>query len=199
VVLIESRRIRVPITGPGFARLLARLHTDAEEAGREYERLRGALVRFFEWRGAWPPEECADEALDRLAQKLEEKVVDDVRQYAHGIARHVLLEQRRRPVFSSIEEHPEVATVPTTPPDDDPLQRCFERCLADAPDDGRALVLQYYEGERHARITHRRRLAAALGVSENALRSRVQRLRDQLELCVQSCISETEVSDRHGF
>jgi hypothetical protein len=26
----------------------------------------------------------------------------------------------------------------------------------------------------------------------------VQRLRDQLELCVQSCISETEVSDRHG-
>jgi DNA-directed RNA polymerase specialized sigma24 family protein len=181
----------VPITAPGFARLLARLDSDFEQAGREYERLRRALVKFFECRGAWPPEECADEALDRLARKLEETDIDDVRHYAHGIARLLLLEQRRRPVFSSLEEHPEVATAATLPTEDDRLQRCFDRCLADAPDDSRALILQYYEGERHARITHRRRLAAALGVSENALRSRVQRLRDQLEHCVQSCISET--------
>jgi hypothetical protein len=75
------------ITAVGFARLLARLHPDVGEAGHEYERLRRALVKFFDWRGALSPDECADEALDRLARKLDETAVDDVRNYALGIAR----------------------------------------------------------------------------------------------------------------
>ena len=179
------------ITASGFARLLARLDPDVEQAGQEYERLQRALVKFFDWRGALSPDECADEALDRLARKLEETAVDDVRNYVYGIARLVLLERRRQPAFSSLEEHPDIAGVPTAAPDDDEdrLQRCFDRCLADIPEEGRSLVIRYYEGERHAKISNRRRLAATLGLSENALRSRVQRLRDRLEQCVQACVS----------
>src|SRR4030095_506953 len=45
----------------GFARLLARLHSDPEQAACEFERLRRPLGRFFDWPFAWPPEECADE------------------------------------------------------------------------------------------------------------------------------------------
>ena len=85
----------------GFARLLARLNPDLDEAGQEYQRLRTRLVRFFDWRGATQPDECADETLDRLARKLEEAEVEvlDVQKYVYGIARLVHLEQRRRPAW----------------------------------------------------------------------------------------------------
>ena len=179
------------ITAAGFARLLARLHADADQAGQEYERLRRALVKFFDWRGAPAPEDCADDAIDRLARKLEETIVDDVRSYAYGIARLVLLERQRQPVLSSIEGHSGATGVFVEPLNEevDRVHDCFELCLADLPADGRALLLRYYEGERHAKISNRRQIAETLGLSENALRSRVQRLRDRLERCLQACVS----------
>lgn len=175
----------------GFAHLLESLHHDPDQAAHEYERLRRALVKFFDWRGAWPPEECADEVLDRLALKLDTTVVQDVRKYVYGIARLVLLERRRGPAFSSLDEAPIGATTAVSPPEeDDGLHDCFDRCLAELAEDGRQLLLGYYEGERSAKIANRRRLASVLGVTESALRNRVQRLRDRLEQCVQACTSE---------
>ena len=196
VALIESRASeRFPVTSPasspraisatGFARLLQRLHPDADRAAQEYERLRRALVKFFDWRGASPPEECADDALDRLVQKLEQTVVQDVRKYLHGIARLVALERRRGPAFSSIEDLPHADVAATRPADDEhPLRDRFDHCLGEMTEENRSLILRYYEGERSAKITNRHRLATGLGVTENALRSRVQRLRDRLEHCV---------------
>lgn len=178
------------LTAGDFTRLLGRLHPDAEQAGQEYERLRRALVKFFDWRGATAPEECADETLDRLARKLDDTLVEDVRHYAHGIARLVLLERRRGPTMTSIDAHPEVTTVlPAVGAEDDRLHECLDRCLSQFPGDSRSLVFRYYEGDGLARIEGRRRLAGALGLSDNALRSRVQRLRDRLEVCVQACVS----------
>jgi RNA polymerase sigma factor (sigma-70 family) len=178
------------ITAAGFTRLLARLDPDSDRAGEEYERLRRALVKFFDWRGAAEPAECADEALDRLARKLDETDVEDVRNYAHGIARHILLERQREPSFSSLDGHPHLPVASVEPVDEDADRRyhCFDRCLTEIPDDGRSLVIRYYEGERSSKISNRRQMAAALGVSEGALRSRIQRLRDRLEECVQSCV-----------
>ena len=184
------------LTAVDFTRLLGRLHPDAEQAGQEYERLRRALVRFFDWRGAIAPEECADETLDRLARKLADTVVEDVRHYAHGIARLVLLERRRGPVMTSIDGRPDVSMALPPPgteeerQDDERLHECLDRCLSEFPEESRSLVFRYYEGDGASRIEGRRRLAGALRLSENALRSRVQRLRDRLELCVQACVSQ---------
>jgi len=72
--------------------------------------------------------------------------------------------------------------------EESPRLDCFDRCLSEMPSEGRALVIGYYEGERDTKIANRRRLSASLGLSENALRSRVQRLRDRLEACVQACL-----------
>lgn len=179
------------ITAEGLTRLLARLHSDVDQAGREYERLRRALVKFFDWRGAPAPDECADETIDRLARKLDEIIVDDVSSYAHGIARLVLLERRRQPRLDPFDGSSAVASAPAPEASEehDRLHDCFELCLAGIPDDGRSLVLRYYEGERHVKIANRRQLGAALGLSENALRSRVQRLRDRLEHCVRACVA----------
>src|SRR5262245_51096834 len=186
---------RRSISADGFARLLARLHPDADEAAHEYERLRRALVKFFDWRGLWPADECADDALDRLVGKLDETFVQDVRKYVYGIARLVALERRRGPAFASIDDSPALAAAPPVCDEDDSLQDCFDRCRAALPDESRSLLVGYYEGERSRKIANRRGLATALGLTENALRSRVQRLRDRLERCVQSCSAQLAGSD----
>ncbi len=179
------------LTAEGLSRLLDRLDPDPDEAARAYEHLRRALLRFFEWRGAWPPDECADITIDRLGRRLEEDTsIGDVRHYAHGIARLVLLERQRRPTAASVDDLDHLPFVePAGGDDGDVLRECFDRCLADVPSDGRSLLLAYYEGERAVKIANRRRLASTLGLSENALRSRVQRLRDRLEHCVGGCLS----------
>jgi DNA-directed RNA polymerase specialized sigma24 family protein len=179
----------------GFTRLLARLDGNPDRAAAEYERLRVTLQKYFDWHCAWPPEECVDETLDRLVLKLgTDTPVEDVRAYARGVARLVLLEWRRRPVPVSIDEHREQAgrsgTWVAEESEVEALPACLERCLAALPDESRTLVLEYYVAERRAKIEHRRRLARALGLSESALRNRVQRVRDRLERCVHTCTSE---------
>lgn len=173
----------------GFARLLERLDPDPDHAATAYERLRLALEKFFDWHGAWPPEECADETIDRLAVKLAGGVqIDDLRGYARGIARLVLLEWRRRPVPLSMDDRTEPAAPPPNADKHEGLLTCFDRCLAALPDESRTLVLAYYVAERREKIDNRRRLARGLGLSESGLRNRVQRLRDRLERCVETCI-----------
>lgn len=116
----------------------------------------------------------------------------DVRSYALGVARLVLLERRRQPSFIPIEDAPIQASPSAQPFEraDTQLGDCLDRCLAALPVENRSLVLDYYQGERQSKIANRRRLAAGLGLSDNALRSRVQRVRDLLEACVRACGEE---------
>ena len=178
------------MTGAGLTRLLATLDSDERRAAEAYEQLRRTLQKFFDWRGVPSADECADEVIDRLAHKIDENAVQDVRRYAHGIARLVALERRRGPLFSTLDDAPALALVVTPARDDgDPRQDCFERCLAELPAESRTLLLRYYEGERTAKINNRRQLASLFGLTDNALRSRVQRLRDRLEQCMEACSS----------
>jgi DNA-directed RNA polymerase specialized sigma24 family protein len=177
------------ITPRAFALLLRRLGDDPERGGEGYESLRRALVRFFDWRGAHAPDVCADETLDRLARRLDEDAsIEDVRGYAHGIARLVLLEQWRRPHEVPAGDADLRLPAAEPPGDEDPRQACFERCLAELPADGRELILEYYAAEGRLKIDGRKRLAAARGLSETALRNRAQRLRDRLERCIRRCL-----------
>jgi len=186
------------ITEAGLVCLLQRLDPDIERAGKEYERLRAALVKYFDWRGGWPPEECADETLDRLMRRLEDAArmdgaaaIDDVRRYAHGIARLVLTERRRqRPSFAMDEAALARLASPDPFDDEGPLSPCFERCLDELPPESRMLAIEYYAAGSSGKIDNRRRLAALFGLSDNALRSRVQRVRDRLERCVTRCTAQ---------
>ena len=159
-----------------------------DRAATAHEKLREALERFFDRRGAWPPDECADETLDRLALKLGSgQQIDDLR--ATRAIAPVLLEWRRHPHPVAIGERMTRAEWPARPVEEtahEGLMVCFDRCLAALTAESRNLVLAYYVAERREKIDNRRRLARALGLSENALRSRVQRVRDRLERCVQT-------------
>jgi len=171
----------------GYERLLRRLDDDEARAGAAFDRLRRTLVKFFDWRGASWPEECADETIDRVARKLaEDLTVNDIPAFCHGIARMVLHEAIRADARRAPLDETAASTIePDGPRADDALLETLDRCLDALPEGGRELVLAYYaEDGGGQRIRHRRDIARRTGLTDNALRSRVQRLRDSLEDCV---------------
>jgi DNA-directed RNA polymerase specialized sigma24 family protein len=176
-----------------FNRFLACLDHDRERAGLRYEALRAALMRLFDWRGAFDPATCADETINRVIRKIGAgETIRDIPTYCQGVARLVLLEtlrqQNQRQV--SLDDVPAHQLTPLALIDDEDNARqdCFQKCLRSLPNDSRALILQYYQDEGRAKINHRARLADELGIPLNALRNRVQRIRARLEDCVQNCL-----------
>ena len=65
---------------------------------------------------------------------------------------------------------------------------CLDDCLKDLPTENREIIVGYYQGEKREKIENRERLAAKLGVPNNALRNRAVRLRDKLESCIRDCL-----------
>jgi DNA-directed RNA polymerase specialized sigma24 family protein len=185
------------LSGEALAKFLACLDADAERAGARYESLRLALMKFFDWRGARFPEECADEAINRVIRKVDEgETIRDIPTYCLGVARLVLLENRKGPDSKRVDIEalsPNVLAAPGSPeprglsgPGDE-RQDCFDRCLGELPSESRQLILQYYSDERRQKIDRRQAMAERLGIPLNALRSRAQRIRNRLEDCVQRC------------
>jgi len=174
------------LTAEAFAKLLAGFDPSPERAGAKYESIRAALVKFFDWQGAFFPEELADETFNRVARKLDEgNDLRDPATYCHGVARFVLLESRKRADNhrTEFDEATNIAVQPKAEVDDE-RRTSFERCLNELPIESRQLVLRYYRDDRRQKIDGRQSLATHLGIPLNALRSRVQRIRDRLEQCV---------------
>ncbi len=173
--------------------LLAALDPDPQRAGEEYNRLRDRLVRFFEWQKGRFPEDYADETLNRVARRIREGAkMDSVPAYAKGVARWVLNEMRqleKKEVYLDDKLDP-----PTPEPDEeffDPLlAECFEECLRKLPPEDCETLVRYYEDEQGKYIKGRAQLAEAKGVSPNALRIEVYRLRAKVKKCVEECMAK---------
>src|SRR5262249_12379704 len=73
---------------------------------------------------------------------------------------------------------------PLDPEEVDPRVRCFDECLAELSEEDRKIILEYYTSERREKIERRMRLAQKQGMTLNALRIRVHRIRKELEECV---------------
>jgi DNA-directed RNA polymerase specialized sigma24 family protein len=177
------------LTSNAFTKLLAELSADPEIAGAEYEELRRRLIKFFEWRGAFFPEDLADETLNRTARKIDggEEIEKNVIALALGVAHFVFLETSKRPDNrrAPLEELIPVAAPPEHRSEDDDLRVTYLReCLHSLPKESRELIIEYYLEEGRAKIEDRKALAEKLGISLNALFSRAKRIRDRLEQCV---------------
>jgi DNA-directed RNA polymerase specialized sigma24 family protein len=183
------------LTSAALDRLLAGLDADPTAAGQKYEHLRRALLKFFTWRGTPEPETSVDETLDRLARRLDAgHTIDDIPAFAYGVAKLVFLERRRQSTAMPVtSDEGLVARAAAAPPEREEVRdTCLNGCLGELPRDDRDLIVTYYVGAGRDRIQSRARLAATLGLSENALRHRAQRLRDRLRICASSCIEQAE-------
>lgn len=181
------------LTAEAFAKLLACLDPDSEKAGGKYEAIRQTLVKFFDWRGAYFPEDCADETLNRVTRKIDEgETIQDVATYCYGVARLVFLETLKSPDSkrTDFEELPPLAAAEPVVEDSDARQECFNRCLRELSAESQQVLLQYYQDEKRSKINNRLSLAERLGIPLNALRNRVQRLRDKLEQCIHRCLQK---------
>ncbi len=179
------------LTREAFAKFLAQLDSDAERAGESYVELRLTLVKFFDWRGAHFPEECADETFNRVIRKIDAgEEIRDLASYCHGIARMIFLETLKHPDQKkvSLDELALVATPQVESEEKTAREQCFEDCLRHLSAESRELILEYYKDEKRDKIDNRLAQADKLGIPLNALRSRAQRIRNKLEACVKQCI-----------
>jgi len=184
------------LTREAFDKLLAAFSQDSDDAARQYEALRIKLIRYFEFRGVPLGDACTDEALNRVARRIEEgKQIDNVVAYAYRVAYFVFLESLTEPEIIDIDQ--EGVPPPAVEPqfedtEQEERQRCFDSCLEELPVSNRNIILVYYEGERRTKIERRKKLAEQLKISLDALRIRAHRIRKGLEECITSCLQQSE-------
>jgi len=188
-----SARRKWTLTQEAFDKLLAALDFDRENAGKKYLDIRNNLLRFFEWRGCPFPEEHADETINRVAKRVSDgEEILNPNGYFLGAARMLLLEihkqqARERQAFSELAREDEAGHKFE---ELEPRVECLERCLAGLSAENRDLILQYYQGEKSAKIQNRRKLTERFKVPINTLRMRALRLREKLQDCVEDCLQK---------
>lgn len=185
-------RRRSELTQEAFDCFLECLSTDRDKAGARYLEIHKNLERFFEWRGCPSPQDHADEAITRTAQRISQgDQISDPASYVIGVARLLLLE-----IYKEQEKAQRIAAAqpdtntPAPPEDPETRVECLRRCLDRLPRDNRELILLYYEGEKSAKINNRKQLTERLQVSVNTLRMRAMRIRERLMLCMEACVSQ---------
>lgn len=180
-----------------FARILALLSPDHEEAGRRYTRLHNRLTGFFSMKGISDPLTAADETIDRAVLKIGAgAIVPDVDRYCLGIARNMAKEKRRRAHRETLAFHKFIEYA-----DDFPvkqleriygiLQPCFEQ-LSVEEQQLLAAYCQRIKGTANAEV--RRQLAETMKMTMLALRVKVTRLRKKLTDCVQKRSNSLETA-----
>lgn len=185
-------RQKSDLSPEAFATFLARLSPEPERAGAAYEELRQMTVKFLECRGVAFAEEVADEVFNRVARRVADgEVIENLPGYCFSVARFVLLEYSRSPEQRRVEldELPPLAA-PERADDEDARLACLRSCLQLLPADSRALLIEYYQDTKRAKIDVRQAIATRLGITRNALSNRMVRLRTQLENCINRCVKK---------
>jgi DNA-directed RNA polymerase specialized sigma24 family protein len=190
------------LTAANFDALMSRLDTDRNRAGDKYEEIRWKLVSFFQWSTCLDAEKLADEAFDRVAEKLvgDEENIQNVVAFLWGVARKVRLEALRRNsrtvLLSDLSDAPSFADWLTirnfqNEPAEDKLRlKCLRRCILSLSVSDRRLLMEYYSSRK--RIAARRKLAQEYGLTKGALRLRATRLRSKVEALIKEYLTETE-------
>ena len=182
-----------------FSGLLSWLDSDRAKAAEKYVLLRHKLVRVFERLPSGDPEDLADKAIDRIAKKLEGEPIHNLNSFAYAVAMKICLEtQRTSERFVSIdgeggsedylvgERYPENRIIDSVRSERN--LHCLGRCLQRLRTDDHQLLVEYYKGEKQARILRRQKLAEERSITLARLRSEVNMLREKLRSCVDRCL-----------
>ncbi len=180
------------ITSENFEKLLDWLDPDRVQAAVKYEHIRSRLIRIFSCRGCFDAEDLADKTFDRVIRKINEvrnSVEAGPASYLYGVASNIYFESmRERSRFSEFKPEISPHWEHTGEAGEDKQITCLGKCLNEISGINKALVLDYYRGERSEKIANRHALAKRLKISANALQVKVLRLRSGLKNCVADCV-----------
>jgi RNA polymerase sigma factor (sigma-70 family) len=179
-----------------FDELLAWLNPDRELASSIYLNLRHSLIRIFAWNRCADPEGMTDDTFDRVARQvhtLRETYEGNPKLFFYGVANNLIKEYRKKVKTYVPIEAIELAGDPPQELEEETSERlrmCLSKCLRRLPKEKRELILTYYAKEKQAKIVQRAAMAQQLGLSIEALRVRMLRLRGSLEKCIELCLDE---------
>jgi len=185
----------------GFDDLLAWLNPDRELASSIYLNLRSSLLKIFAWNRCADPEGMTDETFDRIVRQihtLRETYEGNPKLFFYGVANNLIKEYRKKVKSYVPIEGIELAVDPPQELEEETSERrleCLSQCLQKLPKEKRDLILSYYAKEKQAKILHRAQMARRLGVSMEALRVRMLRIRAGLEECIELCLDNFSASD----
>src|SRR5215470_6900039 len=165
--VVHATRQKWSLTQTAFDSLLARLDSNRDIAADRYLRMRRDLVRLFEWRGCYSPDDYADETINRCARKIEQgEEIRDVATYSIGVARMLLREMCRDRFRQarSLDETPEPCAWTEMHNDLEDRIEALRLSLAVLSHDDRFLILNYYEGDKSDKITTRKMLSELFGI-----------------------------------
>ena len=171
-----------------FDKLLAWLDADRDKAAERYEQIYFRIVRIYSAKGCWEAEDVADETFNVVASRIDELIRTyrgDPALYFYGVAKNIYKEWLKK---NKYPPPPHVI-------DNSEIERrchCLEKCLQELNPDEAKMVPQYYEGEKQERIANRKRIAAELGISLNALRIRICHLLTRLRPCIEDCLKHLD-------
>jgi RNA polymerase sigma factor (sigma-70 family) len=187
---LEQIRTWTP-TADGFQQFLHWLDEGCDSGGARYLEMRRRLAGYFDRKNCEHPDDLADETLNRVMRRFHEVSVSNTppARYCYIVAKFVFLEHLRRPkrAESDLELLEHIPAAAGEPNKNENLLDCLDCCLQKLDPRDRALILEYYVGERGAKIESRRKIAAKLGLTVNAVSIRACRIREKLEACMKTC------------
>lgn len=187
------------LTPEDFDRLLRWLDLNPEQAALRYEKTRVRLITFFVGGDCGcDAERLADEAFDRVSQKLKAGQVSesdnrDKTFYFLGFAKNIRLEHLRQRKSTEITTQLKGVDIDNNPGTEEEFH-CLDECMNKLTGENRRLVTDYYLFEKSAKIEHRRKIANQLGIDIKALRLRIYRLREQLKPCIENCLESSGIA-----
>jgi DNA-directed RNA polymerase specialized sigma24 family protein len=187
--VVNATRQKWSLTQAAFDGLLACLDSNRDIAAHRYLRMRRDLVRLFEWRGCYTPDDYADETINRCARKIEQgEEIRDLAMYSIGVARMLLREmcRDRSRQARSLDEIPELCAWPEIRSDLEHGVEALRLSLEQLSHDDRFLILNYYKGDKSDKIKTRKMLSELFGIGTSTLRMRALRIREKLRLCTQN-------------
>jgi len=165
-----------------FDKLFKLLEPDAPSIEEGFRQCRFKLIKFFVYRYCEDPESLADETVGRLLKNVHagrELLPDNPYRYVYAIAMNVFREnvraKKKGEVLDDIEQ---VGELPVPEEADD----CLRQCMEQIPAEKRELLERYYldEGSREAILQEQ-------GLTLNALRLKVHRIKNGLWRCWEDC------------
>lgn len=179
------------ITRQEFNKFLDLLDRDREIAAEKYQSLYSRLVRIFLQRKAFPAEEFADKTIDIAIRKIDfltDEYKGNLFNFFFKIAQNLILENSRKPKKEVLKEH--LLQVDPRKTNESYAADCLRECLGNLSTEQQMLLVGYFRYSKITKINYRKKMADELNVEPNLLRTRVYRIKAEMEKCIRKCVQK---------